>query len=237
MKVRSFPAPRVLLSTVAQARTILRGCWTTFFSAKIPSLVIALGTILLASLIWPHDLAWLSALHATGAYDHDAAHNLAWYLGTFGDYPTYNLPLALLIWLYGIATKSTFWRRIAVVAFLGATLAGLFDDCFRLTLGRPRPDMLALHADMANRLYGPSYAFYGGYQSFPSGHAASTVGTAVALLMTEWPLGLVTTLIAAGVVWGRMELNKHFPSDVIVGAIIGAYFGLLVGYGAKAHKR
>ncbi len=44
---------------------------------------------------------------------------------------------------------------------------------------------------------------------------------------------LVTTLIAAAVVWARMELGRHYPSDVLVGAIIGIYFGLLVGYGAK----
>ncbi len=97
--------------------------------------------------------------------------------------------------------------------------------------------MLALHGDLANRLYGPLYALhYGGYQSFPSGHAASTVGMAVALLMTEWRLGILTTLIAAAVLWGRMELNKHFPSDVLVGAIIGIYFGLVVGCGAKSRR-
>ena len=237
MKVRLFRTPRPLLAAVAQGRTILRGCWTVFRQTKIATLLIALGAALIAWLLWPHDGALLDALHNWRAYDHVAAHNLAWYLGTFGDYPTYNLPLAIILWIVGIATKSTALRRLAVIAFLGATVAGIFDDFFRLTLGRPRPDMLALHGDLANRLYGPLYSLhYGGYQSFPSGHAASTVGMAVALLMVEWRLGLVTILIAAGVIWGRMELNKHFPSDVLVGAIIGIYFGLLVGYGARLRR-
>jgi undecaprenyl-diphosphatase len=181
--------------------------------------------------MWRHDRAWLDAMHAWPGYDHAAAHKVAWYLGTFGDYPTYNLPLALLIWIYGAVTHSSTWRRIAIVAFLGASLAGLFDDCFRLTLGRARPD-----AHMPDQFYGPAYAFSGGFQSFPSGHAASTFGAAVALLMTEWRLGLLATLIACGVVWARMELYRHYPSDVVVGSIVGIYFGLLVGYGARARR-
>jgi membrane-associated phospholipid phosphatase len=235
VKVKPFRAPRLLVSTVAQARAILRGCWTVFVQTKFAALAILAVAVLLALLMWRHDRAWLDALHAWQGYDHVAAHPLAWDLGTFGDYPTYNLPLALLIWIYGAVTKSSTWRRIALVAFLGASLAGLFDDFFRLTLGRPRPDTLS-HTELSDGFYGPSYAFRGGFQSFPSGHAASTFGTAVALLLTEWRLGLVTTVIACGVVWARMELDRHYPSDVAVGSIIGIYFGLIVGYGAKARR-
>jgi membrane-associated phospholipid phosphatase len=235
VKVKPFPAPRLLISTMAQARTILRDCWGLFRRTKVAALAAFAGAILLALLIWPHDQAWLNALHEWQGYDHAAAHNFAWYLSTFGDYPTYNLPLALLIWLYGAVTKSSTWRRIAIVAFLGASFAGLFDDFFRLTLGRPRPDMLS-HSDLSDRFYGPLFALKGGFQSFPSGHAASTFGTAVALLLTEWRLGILTTIIACSVVWARMELYRHYPSDVVVGAIIGIYFGLLVGYGVKVHE-
>ena len=235
MKVKVFRTPRPLLAAVAQGRTILRGCWTVFRRTKIATLLIALGAILLAWQIWPHDRALLDALRTSRLYDHAAAHNLAWYLGTFGDYPTYNLPLAIILWIAGIATKSTTLRRLAVIAFLGATIAGLFDDCFRLTLGRPRPDTLS-HTELSDRFYGPFIALRGGFQSFPSGHAASTFGMGIALLMAEWRLGLVTTFIAFAVIWARMELGRHYPSDVLVGAIIGIYFGLLVGYGARLRR-
>jgi undecaprenyl-diphosphatase len=235
VKVRAFRTPHPLLATVAQGRTILRGCWAVFCRTKIVTLLTVIGAIVLAAVIWPHDATWLAALHDWRAYDHAAAHDIAWYLGTLGDYPTYNFPFALILWLYGIVTKSATCRRLAAIAFLGASLAGVFDDCFRLTLGRPRPDTLA-HAHLQDRFYGPLIALKGGFQSFPSGHAASTFGMAVALLMTEWRLGILTTLVAASVVWARMELNRHYPSDVIVGSIIGIYFGLLVGYGAKVRR-
>jgi membrane-associated phospholipid phosphatase len=232
VKVKSFRAPRWMMGSVAQGRTVLRGAWAIFRALRWISLAIFIAAAALGALLWPHDPALLGALHFWGPPQEDTARAIASFLGTWGDYPTYNLPLALAIWIYGAATQSSSWRRIAVICFLGATLAGLFDDCFRLTLGRPRPDTIA-HTHMADGFYGITYAFRGGYQSFPSGHAASVFGTAAALLVTELPLGLVTLIFALGVIWARMELYRHYPSDVAVGSIIGIYFGLVIGWGAK----
>jgi membrane-associated phospholipid phosphatase len=228
VKVKPFRAPHILVATGAQGRTILRGCWFLFRTRKLLALGVFAGALALGALVWPYDQALLTALHFWTPEQESTARRIAWFLGTWGDYLTYNVPLSLAIWLYGVATKSSAWRRLAVICFLGATLAGLFDDFFRLTLGRPRPD-----AHMPDGFYGITYAFRGGFQSFPSGHAAAVFGTAAALLMTDLPLGLITTVFAIGVVWARMELERHYPSDVLVGSIIGIYFGLLVGFGAK----
>jgi len=182
----------------------------------------------LGALVWPHDRQLLETVHWWCRGEKNFALQLAAFFGTWGDYLTYNVPLSLVIWLYGVATKNSTWRRVAVICFLGATLAGLFDDCFRLTLGRPRPD-----AHKPDGFYGITYAFSGGFQSFPSGHAAAVFGAAAALLVTDLPLGLITTAFALGVVWARLEIYRHYPSDVIVGSLIGIYFGLMVGLGAK----
>src|ERR1700683_1470261 len=199
----------MLVASVAQGRTILRGAWTLFCGQKLFAFGVFVGAMALGALIWPHDRQLLETVHYWCRGDQGFARRIAWYLGTWGDYPTYNLPLALLIWLYGAMTKSSTWRRVAMICFLGATLAGMFDDCFRLTLGRPRPD-----AHMPDRFYGITYAFSGGFQSFPSGHAASVFGTAFALLVTDLRLGIVTAIFAVAVVWARMELDRHYPSDV-----------------------
>ena len=228
MKIKPSRAPRRIVASVAQGRTILRGCWSLFRTRKLFSLGVFAGALALGALIFPHDQALLARLHFWRDGQEDLARRIAYFLGTWGDYPTYNVPLALAIWLYGVGTKSSAWRRVAVICFLGATLAGLFDDCFRLTLGRPRPD-----AHMPDGFYGITYAFRGGFQSFPSGHAAAVFGAAMALLVVKRPLGLVATLFAFAVVWARMELNRHHPSDVAVGSVIGIYFGLMVGFGAK----
>ena len=235
MKVKPFRTPRILIGSVAQGRTVLRGCWSLFRTRKLFSLGVFAGALTLGALIWPHDQALLAKLHFWRGGQEDVARRIAWFLGTWGDYPTYNVPLALAIWLYGVGTKSSAWRRVAVICFLGATLAGLFNDFFRLTLGRPRPDTLA-HIHMPDGFYGITYAFSGGFQSFPSGHAAAVFGAAAALLVTDLPLGLITTAFALGVVWARMELERHYPSDVLVGSIIGIYFGLMAGFGAKLRR-
>lgn len=228
MKVKSFLAPGLLVATIAQGRTILRGCSHILRERKWLGLATFCLALAIGAFILPYDRSLLNQLHFWSASQEKVAHNIAWYLSTWGDYPTYNVPLALVIWLYGVWSKSSAWRRIAVVCFLGATLAGLFNDCFRLTLGRPRPD-----THLQDGFYGIAYAMRGGYQSFPSGHAASVLGAAVALLVTEFPLGLIATAFALAVCWARMELYRHYPSDVAVGAVIGVYFGLLVGFAAK----
>jgi membrane-associated phospholipid phosphatase len=218
----------MMMATLAQGRAILRGVWFLVRQIKFLSLGIFAVALALGALIWPHDQSLLGKLHFWRGPQEDAAQSVAYFLGTWGDYPTYNVPLALAIWLYGVWRKSRAWRRVAMICFLGATLAGLFDDCFRLTLGRPRPD-----THLPDGFYGIGYAFRGGFQSFPSGHAASVFGAAVALLLTDLPLGLLTTLFAFAVVWARMELYRHYPSDVAVGMVIGIYFGLVTGFGAK----
>jgi membrane-associated phospholipid phosphatase len=220
---------------MAQGRTILRGAWSIFRARNLLALGIFAGALALGALIWPHDRQLLETVHWWCRGDQNFARRIAWVLGTWGDYPTYNVPLALAIWFYGVGTKSSAWRRVAVICFLGATLAGLFDDFFRLTLGRPRPDTL-MHTHIPDGFYGITYAFSGGFQSFPSGHAAAVFGAAAALIVTDLPLGLITTAFAFGVVWARLELDRHYPSDVVVGSIIGIYFGLLAGFGAKRRR-
>jgi len=216
----------MLPETWAETRAILRA-----FGGLVRRHVgWAIGALLLCAaavaLFFPHDRAWLTAVQLFRGDAEKTAHGLAWQLGRWGDYPTYNLPVAILIWIYGAVTKSPAWRRVAIVAFLGASLAGLFDDCFRLTMGRPRPDV---YPPVPDGFYGPAKALFGRYESFPSGHAASDLGMAVALLYVSRGLGVLTTAYALAVIWGRMELNKHYPSDVAVGSVIGVYFGTLIG--------
>ncbi len=228
MKARSFAAPRVLVSSAAQFRAVLHGFWGLAGRYWWSAPVVAALSILLAWMLFPLDHAWLDWLHALYPAHETQARGVAWFFSTFGDYPTYNLPLALGLWLYGCLAKKSAWRRLAVICFLGGTLAGLLDDCFRLTLGRPRPD-----AHMPDGFYGFPEALWGRCQSFPSGHAAAVLGTSMALLMADLPLGILTTLYALVVIWARMELYRHYPSDVIVGALLGIWLGLLVGCGAR----
>jgi membrane-associated phospholipid phosphatase len=231
VKVKSFRAPRLIVASLAQGRAILRGFWFLVCARKGLWLVLMLATVVVGFTIMRFDGALLARLHFLQGDEEETARKISRFLSTWGDYPQYNVTLAVMIWMYGALTKSSAWRRIAMICFLGSSLAGLFDDCFRMTMGRPRPD-----TNLPDGFYGITNAMHGTFQSFPSGHAATTFGTAAALLVADVPLGLIATVYALAVVWARMELYRHYPSDIFVGASVGIYFGLMVGFGAKLRR-
>ena len=231
MKVRSFPIPRSLLATLAQGRTILRSFWHLLCACRWVSLGLFVAVFGLGYLMMPYDRALLKGIHIWEGHQDTIVRIYATKFSFWGDYPTYNLPFAILVWFYGVWRKSPAWRRAAVIYLLGATLAGIFDDCFRLTLGRPRPD-----AHYMDGFYGLPTALGSRFQSFPSGHSASVFGASVALLFVNRPLGLLTLAFAFAVAWSRMELNRHYPVDVAVGALVGLYFGVMIGFASRLRR-
>jgi len=57
--------------------------------------------------------------------------------------------------------------------------------------------------------------------SFPSSHAANAFAIAF-VLARRWPRGSpFFVLLAAAVAWSRMDLDRHWCSDVIAGALLG----------------
>src|ERR1051325_5119188 len=61
------------------------------------------------------------------------------------------------------------------------------------------------------------------WSAFPSDHAALYVALATGICLVSWRLGLIaliwTTLI---VLFPRLYVGAHHPSDLIVGSLIGA---------------
>jgi membrane-associated phospholipid phosphatase len=64
----------------------------------------------------------------------------------------------------------------------------------------------------------------GGSYSFPSGHtsAAFCTATSLSLLFPKWYVIAPSYLYAATVGYARMYQGVHYPSDVLVGALVGA---------------
>jgi undecaprenyl-diphosphatase len=87
--------------------------------------------------------------------------------------------------------------------------------------GRPRPSI--------------SYPFIeklsaGGSPSFPSGHTSDAMAMAMALsvMYPRWYVIIPSFLWAGLVGYSRMDLGVHYPSDVLVGAIVGVGCSLAV---------
>jgi undecaprenyl-diphosphatase len=66
-----------------------------------------------------------------------------------------------------------------------------------------------------------------GFFSFPSGHAATATALAVALGLRLPALRVPGAAAAAVVLFSRVYLGAHFPSDVLGGATLGAVAGIL----------
>jgi membrane-associated phospholipid phosphatase len=73
--------------------------------------------------------------------------------------------------------------------------------------------------------------------SFPSGHTASAFATATVLQRDfGWKLGIPAYAVGAYVAASRMRSNKHYLSDVLVGAAIGVSAGRAVTIGSNGMK-
>jgi undecaprenyl-diphosphatase len=63
--------------------------------------------------------------------------------------------------------------------------------------------------------------------SFPSAHATSAFAVATAMTRVD-PLGALAFALAFALALGRPYLGMHYPSDVLVGAVLGVALGLVV---------
>lgn len=138
--------------------------------------------------------------------------------------------------LYGVG-RVAHWKEVADLGLHGMeaiALSGAITDLTKILAGRARPYVsndTSSHDFRFGRGWGN-----GAYQSFPSGH--STAAFAAASLVTSesrrwWPHGvwLVAPAMYGGaslVALSRMYNNKHWASDVVLGAAIGTFSGLKV---------
>lgn len=72
----------------------------------------------------------------------------------------------------------------------------------------------------------------GGSHSFPSGHTSSAfaLATSLSLAFPKWYVVAPAYLYASAAGYSRMHLGVHYPSDVLVGAIVGAGSAMLSNY-------
>ena len=63
-----------------------------------------------------------------------------------------------------------------------------------------------------------------GSKSFPSGHTSSSfnIATSLSLSFPKWYVIGPSAIWASAVGYSRMHLGVHYPSDVLVGALIGS---------------
>jgi membrane-associated phospholipid phosphatase len=113
-------------------------------------------------------------------------------------------------------------RRGALTGLAAIGAASLVvNQPMKMAGTRPRPDWDDLRVPPQRRVRMPSST------SFPSGHSASAAAFAVAVGDLLPALRLPLRAAASVVAFSRVYTGVHYPSDVLVGATVGALLGRL----------
>jgi membrane-associated phospholipid phosphatase len=108
-------------------------------------------------------------------------------------------------------------REAWLICALLAPIAITLNYVIKLIVKRPRPVLEGL----------PPLGGAPSSLSFPSAHATSSFAVATAMTRVDaW--GALAFVLALALSLGRPYLGMHYPSDVLVGAVLGVALGLIV---------
>ncbi|MDR9441780.1 MAG: phosphatase PAP2 family protein [Schleiferiaceae bacterium] len=138
--------------------------------------------------------------------------------------PRYVLPASALS--YGLAfliQPGTAWEEVSGDAFRSLAATSVAVIALKYATGRRRP---ASHPDQPYRFF--RYRGWDDTPSFPSGHAALAFALASSLSRSagdKWWAAVPLYGLAAATAWQRVYDGRHWPSDVVAGALLGTILG------------
>ena len=135
----------------------------------------------------------------------------------------YFIPIMLIPFIYAIVyDKNNRWKLVVLIPLVIILVdqSGLF---IKKTILRPRP-WAGMTPDLVNLLIAQKGKNY----SFPSNHAANMSGLAMVFSAIYRKYKNLFWTIAGIVIFSRVYIGVHYPSDVIAGCFIGTLYGLLL---------
>ena len=139
--------------------------------------------------------------------------------GTFRFFTNSVTPLAVgtpvILFTLGLVKKDSSTLNKSLYIGASALTAAIVSTIVKHGVNRPRPFVTYPFIEKATEAGSPS---------FPSGHTsdAFALATSMSLAYPRWYI-IIPSFTWAGIVgYSRMDLGVHYPSDVLMGAVIGA---------------
>jgi membrane-associated phospholipid phosphatase len=138
--------------------------------------------------------------------------------------PYLHLGLAALVYGGSILADSAKWKEVGEMMAEALILADASTLIIKSASGRGRPNTTSSKADFK------PLSFNSGYDSMPSMHTSSSFALASVLSATSGSLLMTTSYYSAATFVGfsRAYKNKHWASDVVLGAALGELCGRVV---------
>jgi len=147
-------------------------------------------------------------------------HNESSYKNSFCDVISesvvvFNIAAPLSVFSAGVIRHDKQLKVDAAYMVGGYIVSTIITQGLKVITKRPRP--FITYPDIVQRTKADGY-------SMPSGHTSSAfcTATSLSLLFPKWYVIAPCYLYAATVGYARMYQGVHYPTDVIVGAIVGA---------------
>ncbi len=161
---------------------------------------------------------WINSHHTTA---------LDWTMWTLSQHWSWAVVIVLAFVLLTLRQEPRRWWLVAIGVVLCFLLADQGSVLIKDTVCRLRP----CHALEDVRMF---RTHCGGQYGFVSSHAANAFAVALFFVLKywkrlkrQWPL-LLLIVWALATSYSRAYLGKHYPGDLVCGAILGVVAGLLV---------
>jgi len=182
----------------------------------IYSLVVVATLTIAFVWMFPRDLNWVLAAAPRGD---SFWKRFAYQASDIGD-GTLFLIVVIALRIFAGFRKNRYLQKLVVMYFAVALTTSLVARVGKNMTSRPRPKAAIKEGISHTQFMGPSLS-PSKYHSFPSGHTATSLSSAMPVVATAHPaIGIPVMVMGGACAWSRFYTRNHYISDIFVSSVL-----------------